>query len=329
LARTVEAPELSTGRREDIEDELTKLGLEWRFNADGPIADIDMRKSLANQARLETPLNDERVETYLEALKANAKFPALVVDFTGRKRKGIVMDGNHRIVAAEKGGYDIFARYEVTAGDPAAITLFTFRANATHGLPNSLEDRIEHAIWLIESGVPRAQALRQLQVPGSKFHAAWGRHLADQKADLVGLDRTWWDTLAKSVKAKLQNVSTEEGFRGAAELVYKADLSAGEVQELVVELNQTNSWRKQEAMLAAREAAYADRIQAKAGGALARGGSKRPMTPKQRWNMTLGALAGLPEPKAVVRLIAGAERDDFKKRLRVSIEKMRELERSL
>lgn len=324
-----ETPELSAGRREDIESDLTKLGLEWRYNADGNIADIDMQKSLANQARLGEPVNEERVETYAEAIRQGAKMPAVVTDFTGRKRKGVMMDGNHRILGSEKAGFDIFARYEVTGGDPAAITLYTFQANAKHGLPNSLEDRIEHAIWLIESGVPQRQALRQLQVPASKFSAAWGRHLADRKADEVGLDRTWWDTLGKSMKAKLQGVSTEEGFRGAAELTYQAGLTMGEVQELVAELNQSNSVRKQEAMLKDKRAVYEDRIRAKAGGALARGGSKRAMTPKQRWNMALGQITGLPEPKSVVRLIAGAERDDFKKRLLVSAEKLTELAESL
>src|SRR4051794_13443811 len=157
MTATIEAPVLSAGRRQDIEDKLTKLGLTWRFNADGDIADIDMRKSLANQARLGERVNEERVETYAEAIKHGAKMPAVVVDMTNRRRKAILMDGVHRILGSEKAGYNIFARYEVTDGDPAAVTLFTFTANVEHGLPNSLEDRIEHAIWLINNVMrPRA-----------------------------------------------------------------------------------------------------------------------------------------------------------------------------
>lgn len=327
--RTVEEPLYSAGRREDIEEDLTSLGLKWRFNADGSISDIDMTKSLANQARLGEPLNEERVETYKEAIRNGAKMPALVVDFTGRKRKGIIMDGNHRAVASAQADYDIFARYEVVEGDAAAITLYTFRANTKHGLPNALEDRIEHAIWLIESGVSQAAALKQLQVPRTAFHKAWYRHLADRRADEAGIDRTLWDALPGSSRSRLQNIKADETFIAAATLAQRANLGHDEVQELVAELNSTTSINKQTQIIEARTAAYTDRIQAQAGGVLARGKSKKPMTPKQRWAIALGSIAALPEPATVAKQLAGAERAEYKKRLNAAADKLRTLAKEL
>lgn len=330
MAKTtvVEEPVYSAGRREDIEAELTELGLTWRFNADGSLADIDMNKSLANQARLGEPINRERIETYKEALRAHAKFPALVVDFTGRKRKGVLMDGNHRAIASQEAEFDIFARYEVTDGDPSAITLYTFRANVKHGLPNSIEDRIEHAIWLIESGVTQAQALRQLQIPATQFKKAWSYHQADKRADEAGVDRTLWDALAGSVRQRLLNVSTDDALVAAAKLTHRAGLTTDEVFDLVSQLNATKSWARQQQILKAMEQVYADRIKSGAGGKL-RGAERRALTPKQRWNMALGFIAALPEPQAVVRQIAGAERDDYKKRLTDAGQKMIDLAKSL
>jgi len=318
------------GQREDIEADLDALGLSWRFNPDGLIGEIDRDRSLANQARLGSPIVEERVEAYAIAIRQGAKMPAIVVDRLGRKRKAIVMDGNHRVLASQRAGYDIFARYEVVDGDPAAVNLYTFQANVTHGLPNSLEERVEHAIWLVDSGIEQRRALAQLQVPAGEFKKAWNRHLADRRADEVGVTRTQWEQLGAAVRLRLANLATDEAFAGAVELAYKASLSSAEVDGLVSALNSTRSTAKQQQILTTQQQVYAERIAAGGGGALARGAaSRRPMTAKQRWNVTLGSIVALPDPATVASQLSGAERDDYRTRCRAAARKLTALARSL
>jgi hypothetical protein len=99
----------------------------------------------------------------------------------------------------------------------------------------------------------------------------------------------------------------------------------------VAQLNGTKSWAKQQGIIEAQEHVYADRIRTGAGGALVRGNRRRaPLTPKQRWNMAMGFVVGLPEPAAVTKMVgAGAERDDLKRRVRTAADKLLALHDSL
>ncbi len=75
-----------------------------------------MDRSLRDQARLGNPVDEETVERYAEAMRGGAEFPA-VVGWRGSEAKLILIDGNHRQVAAERSDYEN-AVYVVTGARP-------------------------------------------------------------------------------------------------------------------------------------------------------------------------------------------------------------------
>src|SRR5450759_1235423 len=88
-------------------------------------------------------------------------------------------------------------------------TVLAFRANARHGVPNTEDERLSHAVYLMDSE--------------------------------VGLLRNEWDSLLPAVRGRLLMIATDEGFRAAAMLAHRARLSSTEVQHLVSGVNGTKS----------------------------------------------------------------------------------------
>src|SRR4051812_21285735 len=98
MART-QQPRRHPAQREDIEQWMTKeKGVKWTFVPKVETSEFDFDKSTRNQARINQPLNPERLETYIEALVRGDKFPAIVTYKVDGKY--VVVDGNHRLHAA-------------------------------------------------------------------------------------------------------------------------------------------------------------------------------------------------------------------------------------
>ncbi len=81
-----------------IEDYLEGKGVTWVFKPGVSPEEFDQDKSLHNQARF-VPVDDERVQTYTEAMRRGDRFPPVIAH--GAKRL-VIADGNHRLLAASK-----------------------------------------------------------------------------------------------------------------------------------------------------------------------------------------------------------------------------------
>jgi hypothetical protein len=146
-------------------------------------------------------------------------------------------------------------------------TMLAFRANARHGVPNSEDERLSHAVHLMDSEVTLAQAAAVCMVSERALRTRWNKRQADRRADEVGLLRNEWGSLLPAVRGRLLMIATNEGFRAAAMLAHRARLSTSAAVKLVSEVNGTKSGARQAAMVKNIEATvYIDRIRELAGG---------------------------------------------------------------
>ncbi len=314
------------GKRPDIEAELSdKYAVGWDFHLSMPTSEFDIDRSLANQARFQA-LHEDRVQEYQEAVERGDAFPAVIAYRPGRANsaKLVIIDGNHRLVAHDRAGRPVDV-YEIDrTTKPAMIAVMNYAFNARHGLAISDEEKVAHAIYLIDSGASQEAAAAAVNVRMGLLTRALNKAKADQRAREVGLDAREWDNLAQSVKNRLKQIHTDEGYAAAAHLAYQARLNTEEVVDLTSLLATSKSAAKQRALVRAEADRLADRIQDTGGGLL--GNATRTMAPKARVGMLLGQVLALPDDLAgLAAAYADAEREPEGERIMEAAEKLRKL----
>ena len=324
---------VDTNRRPDIESYLDGKGVKWRYLSEVKIDEIDLEKSLRNQARIKQKVDEEVITRYVEAMERGDVFPPIIFARGGRSAsaKFVNIDGNHRVISKKKAGDEVYTygAYEVYDADPQVIVMMTFEANTKHGLPTSEEERVHQAIWLIDNGATKKAAAQAVNVPEKAINKLWNKVIADRRADEVGILRSHWDHLSQSIKNRLNTVATDEGFAALVELTYKAKLDWDEVNTFVSDINGSKSGNKQKAMVANWTQMLQDRIAANLGGGLTNA-SRRGATPLQRYRMTLGAVLTLPEDvNGLASQFAPQERSEAAQRAREAAKRFTALAKAL
>lgn len=275
----------SPARRPEIERLLDDYLVKWEFVEALPLADIDEKRSFANQARVDQPIQSDLVETYVEAKKNGDVFPAIVVHRDGRKLVNV--DGNHRYAADKKVGNTTVPAYVIEAKAETVRILMTL-LNVIHGRALSDQEKLWHAFFLIDSGTPQEKAARVLHLPLTRLRSAWALETANRRSRDVGLNRKAWSELNQSTRVRLSSLSTDAAFRDLFDLTVKATLKGDEVSRMVTELNRIRSEEEQLKFIAAEAAAIRDRVQASAGGKI-----KRQQSPKHALRMHLAAVSNI------------------------------------
>jgi hypothetical protein len=280
-------------RRKDIEAWLTEHGVDWEYVARFALEEVDREASLANQARIGEPLDPALVESYRDALANEAVFPALVLARPGARSYAVMIDGNHRFEAARLEELDSFGSYVVRARPTSANTVaMTYEANTRHGKPTSAEERVQQALWLHNNNRLSVEAAASaVNVSASTVRSRLDRQRADDRAVDVGVRRQEWDTMPLAVRARLNVVSTDEGFKATSRLAFQAQLSAAETDELVRAVNAAGrSAAKQEQVVRQVRGDYRARIAETAGGKARRGG----FSPSRRFSLAVSNVLALP-----------------------------------
>jgi hypothetical protein len=134
------------------EQALKNQGATWIFVEKVRLDDIDIAKSLRNQARLIVALDPELVEGYALADKRDDQFPPLVLWRPTPRSKYILIDGNQRCGAYLQNRREHANAYLVRSGDPLFIKRLTYRFNnLVNGRRLSKEETMEHAIEFVRS----------------------------------------------------------------------------------------------------------------------------------------------------------------------------------
>ncbi len=309
-----------------IEEYLDKKGVQWVFHPRVEPDQFDAQKSLQNQARISAkgPIDDSRVEMYAEAMKRGDEFPPVIAH--GKAGKLVIADGNHRLQAATKAKKPI-GMYHIT-GDARTIVLITFEANTRHGLPTSEDERVQHALYLLDNGAKIPEAAAALSLPRRVLEKASLARQADQRFLESGLPLMMIERIPSSIKTRLKDVSTDEGFIEAVKLVVDAHLGANEVFPLVTDINERRSSSKQvEYIQGLRKDVYAERIGQTGGGTFTK---SRTMGPKARVGLALSNLEGLPEDFAeVAKAWVGPEREEAAERMRKTAKRLTDMAKVL
>jgi hypothetical protein len=307
-----------------IEEYLDKKGVTWVFHPRMEPDQFDAAKSLHNQARIATPLDDKRVDQYAEAMRRGEEFPPVIAH--GKPGKYVIADGNHRLQASIRSKKPI-PMYHIT-GDARTIVLITFEANTRHGLPTSEDDRIQHALYLLENGANIPEAAAALNLSRKVVEKASQQRNADLRFKQANLKPMIVDKLTEPVKRRLKDISTDEGFVAAVHLTVDAALVSGEVFNLVTEINELRSSTKQvEYVKALRDNLYKDRIQGSGGGTFTRKG----MGPKQRLNLAISNMNGVDweDIETVAKAYVGPEREEAAERLQQTAQRLQDLAKVL
>jgi hypothetical protein len=167
------------------------------------------------------------VETYTDALRRRDRFPAILV--RREETHYVRPDGNHRFAADVRNERPSISAYEVFVSG-MQTTMLAFRANARYGVPNTEDERLSHAVYLMDSKVTLSQAAAVCMVSERALRTRWSKRQADRRADEVGLLRNEWDSLLPVVRGRLLMIATDEGFR----VTDRPSASAGDSDRLQV-----------------------------------------------------------------------------------------------
>jgi ParB-like chromosome segregation protein Spo0J len=227
-------------------------------------AEINDRRSLQNQARFQ-PLDEHLVVTYAEAMADGAIFPPIVVAQDAVPGGYLILDGNHRFAAAKLAGKERIEAYITSDLSERQIMVLTFDANTKHGLPTSAEERKQHAVYLVETaGISQKEASSMLNVPARELQNEISRVRADKRLARLAVER--WDSLAKSTRARLDNIRDDVVLKAAADLAVQAKLAHDSVAPLVTEINQTSAQADALAVVAAERERRKAQIKMTVGG---------------------------------------------------------------
>ena len=160
----------------------TKVVLEWRADPDAEFVlqviagvefdiieialhQIDWRESANNCARIAAPHNDEKITDYHTGMVKGDVFPMIVIE---RSEHGyIILGGNQRASAMRRFDDSSMAllAYEVDPLTSSVRELIIRSLNSRHGWGSTKEERIEHAVYLVqEKGISTAIAARAMCV---------------------------------------------------------------------------------------------------------------------------------------------------------------------
>jgi hypothetical protein len=122
----------------------------WRYVEKVDFAEIDLKASLENPARLHRTVNEDVALSYALAMEAGDEFPAIVLltlDSTTSILPYLIATGVHRVTAAKD--YQIrdwFDAYVVAEADAYRRTSLTRRLNIIEGYGVTMKDRIAQAL---------------------------------------------------------------------------------------------------------------------------------------------------------------------------------------
>lgn len=262
------------------------------------IAQIDKEKSLHNQARIGEVLNDETVLMYGCAMEGGAVFPPIIVYPDGNKPvKYIVIDGNHRVGAAEASDKDTIDALIVTNGSPTMIQTLTYELNTLNGLPTTMKERIQQALHMVSTGATMREAARALSIPENRLQNAVHQQEADMR--LYKIRRSAPGELAPSTRRTLGRIRSDRVLARALELVTQARMSQPETEALVVAVNKERNEDDQLVAVAREVNRQSAKVAATAGGKISMPESLR------RLNSAIAAIDRV-DPKKVHEDFANA-----------------------
>lgn len=192
---------------------------------------IDREASHRNQARIGSPVNDDTVLLYATAMEKGDDFPAAVM-YQRKDGKFLVIDGNHRVAAADLRGLSSYPAYVIENPSDVQVRMLTYEANTKHGLPTGLDERVQQAMHLVNLGSKPDEAARMLGVPVSRLQGALKVTQADQRAANLQVNKRWVN-LPKSIRVRLDTVQNDNVYLALTDLVLETGIKTQDLDKIV------------------------------------------------------------------------------------------------
>ena len=182
--------------------------------------DVDWDATQARQVRREL-VDPELVDTYRIALLGGAVFPAVLAVTNGDTGYVELLAGVHRTNAYETAGLPEVPAYVLDPGPgPQVEYLIAVEDNTTHGAALTHDERIEHALRMVDLGFTRAEAARRSGLNANKVYSAVKVRHSGKVLAGFGL-ATQWAKLPASSQWRLATAS-----QGDTEVLAEAVMTA-------------------------------------------------------------------------------------------------------
>lgn len=224
--QTVQLPRIG-----ELEDWFDAHGITWRLEQI-PLDQVDHLAGLANQARL-SPLDEQVVDRYTADMEAGAVFPPIVV--RRERRKLVPVGGNHRCAAARKADVGSLAGYIVEGLTDELVHLLAIEDNRRHGLPLSDDERLFHAVQIVNAGRTVVDAAAICGLPAHKLGRQLDARRGGERA--VRLDADGWAALSTTAKARIVSIRDDSAFARVVALAASAAIPAIELADVVGRVN--------------------------------------------------------------------------------------------
>ncbi len=275
-----------------VEQWLDKAGVQWHYEANVPLSEVDEDASLKNQARFKAINSDHVTELAIQVLDGY-ELPALVA-YRSKQKKLIIVSGNHRFKAYQEAVLKKADFYVVDIAHPWVIERITMSANMIESiLPLTMEERIEHAMYMVNKlNMTAESAGREMCLAKSTLGTAM--HAEEVKSRLVKMGVEEVSTLPTGTKAALWRIKQDSALLAAAKLAVEAKLSTAETVELSNRLQKSaNTEKAQQGVIKEFCTKYADKI-----ALVAKGRLSFHVGPKERLKRalnTINSIGGRPE----------------------------------
>lgn len=198
--------------------------------------DVDVPSSIVNGARFQAKHSDA-VDVYAAAMRRGDSFPCLIVV---KKPAGyVILNGNQRFAAIQNLINDGFFKPDVAIGvlaippdtDALSLECILKSANATNGVPSSFDERIQHAIALVDKGVTIDEASRIHLVS----RAALQSHvIAKRERRLLNEKGIRTELLNRSTLEAISKLGIDESSKvRVAKIATQRELKVDEVKAIV------------------------------------------------------------------------------------------------
>lgn len=306
-----------------MESLLTEMGFFYELEPGVLLTEFDRAASLRNQARTD-PLDNDLAEGYATAMRNGSVFPALVAWEKSDKEPLIIVDGNHRYAALQKLGRGETDTYIIRNADPSKITILTMLANARHGKATSPKERLAQGVYMVDRGATIKEAAFILGIKDTLLTAEVNKGKADMRAIKVGIDRLKWDKLPGGIRARLNQIQTNEVFREMSKLTIDAKLSGEDFTQTIAQLQQMRGFQEQMDYVNSLREVFAHQIQP--GGALDKPGHGRQGNSPQRvFRMMLGQARSIPSGDEIVQHMTEHDREELASQTEHAIQKLNQI----
>lgn len=215
----------------EVEEWLVARGVPWEFDAAVPIAGIDIAAGLENQARLQ-PLDEEVVERYAADMIDGAEFPAVLLRRMDGESRPSPVGGNHRLAGAGRAGRSTHPAYLIGPIDDLTAHLLALEDNRRHGLPLSDEERLYHAVELMNTArYSQDEAAKVAGVAVSKLRLQLQANRASRRA--MKLRVNGWNEISVTSRARLSAIDDDRVFAKATRAVVAGHVPATRVSDFV------------------------------------------------------------------------------------------------